>query len=122
VPRPKGLIVGATTEAGIWDEDFNLNGQTYLESHLKKFFPQVVCTPLETWVGIRPRTQDRLPWMGFLNEQKSISICAGHYKSGMGMAPLSALCMSNLINGEKTLLNLDAFSPWRKKGLKKMEC
>lgn len=120
VPRGDTLVVGATTEPGSWDEGFDSVGEAYLGDHLKRFLPSVAAGaagPVETWAGFRPRTQDRLPWMGWLDATKGWALCVGHYKCGISMAPLAAECMNDLMEGKKPPLDLSPFDPWRKKGL-----
>lgn len=120
VPRGDTLIVGATTEPGTWKEGFDSLGEAYLGDHLKRFLPAVAAGsagPVETWAGFRPRTQDRLPWMGWLDPAKGWALCVGHYKCGISMAPLAAECMNDLLGGGKPPLDLAPFDPWRKKGL-----
>lgn len=117
VPRADTLIVGATTEPGVWDKGFNEKGEKYLQENLRKFLPEVSKLAAENWVGFRPRTKDRLPWMGWIEESKGWAICSGHYKCGISMAPLAAECMTQLMRGEKTKMDLTPFNPWRPKGL-----
>jgi glycine oxidase len=124
VPRGDSLVVGATTEPGTWRDGFDEIGETYLSDHLRRFFPGVAArlgedggARLETWSGLRPRTKDRLPWMGWLDASRGWAICAGHYKCGISMAPLAGECMVKLLGGEKTPVDLAPFDPWRKKGL-----
>lgn len=117
VPNKDTLVVGATTEPRIWEEDFTEEGKSELQRNLEEIFPGMEKNILEGWAGIRPRPKDRLPWIGYLNAEKNISICSGHYKSGIGMAPLSALCLSQLINGEELSFDLETFCPLRKKGI-----
>ncbi len=120
VPRGNSLVIGATTEAGIWDEGYNDFGKSYLDQKMQDFLPNIPHQPLETWTGLRPRSKDRLPLMGFVNSKHTIALCTGHYKCGISMAPLAGICMSNLLNGEKPKYSLEPFDPLRKKGLQKI--
>ncbi len=119
VPRGDQLIVGATTEPGVWEDDFNARGETVLRKNLQAFFPDAEPRWTETWAGLRPCTSDRLPLMGWVDEKAGIAISTGHYKSGISLAPLSARCLSALLNGEKPPQKLKAFDPLRKRGLRK---
>ncbi len=119
VPRSDSLIIGATTEAGIWKEGFDEIGEEYLGKKLAEFLPSIAKNKMESWAGFRPRTRDRLPWMGWLNAEKGWALCTGHYKCGISMAPLAAECMNQLLRDEKTKVDLDPFNPWRKQGLSK---
>ena len=117
VPRGPDLVVGATSEPGSWSEEFDEAGEAWLEARLAKLLPGVARGPLERWTGIRPRTADRLPWMGWLDAERGWSVCAGHYKSGISMAPLAAACMIKLLGREKPTMDLAPFDPRRKRAL-----
>ncbi len=117
VPRGDSLVVGATTEPGTWSEGFDGAGEAFIASQLRRFLPEVSRQPLEAWSGLRPRTRDRLPWMGWLDLDRGWAICTGHYKCGISMAPLAAQCMVRLLHGEKPGFDLAPFQPWRKQGL-----
>ncbi len=119
VPRGDSLIIGATTEAGNWKQGFDEIGDEYLGQKLAEFLPNISKNKMESWAGFRPRTRDRLPWMGWLNADKGWAICTGHYKCGISMAPLAAECITQLMRGEKTKIDLEPFNPWRKQGLSK---
>jgi glycine oxidase len=117
VPRGDTLVAGATTEPGIWDEGFDRVGEEYVESHFRRLLPGVPHDAIETWSGLRPRTKDRLPWMGWLDPERGWAICTGHYKCGISMAPLAAQCLSKTLLGEKTPYDISPFNPWRRQGL-----
>lgn len=119
VPRGDTLIVGATTEPGVWRDGYDEVGEAYIGRHLARFLPEVAKSPVEAWSGLRPRTRDRLPWMGWLDASRGWALCAGHYKCGISMAPLAAESMVSLLEGNRPPVDLQAFDPWRKKGLKK---
>ncbi len=117
VPRGDSLIVGATSEPGVWQEGFDATGEAYLTERLGRLLPDAPRKQLENWTGIRPRTRDRLPWMGWVDAQRGWAICTGHYKSGISMAPLASECMHRLLVREKPAVDLAPFDPWRKQGL-----
>lgn len=119
VPRGDSLVVGATTEPGVWSEGFDEVGESFIGSRLARMLPAVSREPMERWAGLRPRPKDRLPWMGWIDPDKGWAICTGHYKCGISMAPLSAQCMTRLMLGEKTPVELAPFNPWRRQGLSK---
>jgi glycine oxidase len=117
IPRGDSLVAGATTEPGVWDEGFDQVGEDYVESHFRKLLPGIPHHSIESWSGLRPRTKDRLPWMGWLDADRGWAICTGHYKCGISMAPLAAQCLTKTLLGEKTPYDLSPFNPWRKQGL-----
>ena len=117
VPRGDSLVVGATTEPGVWSEGFDEVGESFIGTRLARMLPAVSRAPMERWAGLRPRPKDRLPWMGWIDPDKGWAICTGHYKCGISMAPLAAQCMNRLMQGEKAPIDLGAFNPWRRQGL-----
>ncbi len=119
VPRGDSLVCGATSEPGTWDEGFDAKGEAWIGDRLARWLPGIPPDALERWTGIRPRTRDRLPWMGWLDAGRGWAVCAGHYKSGISMAPLASQCLVGLLLREKPSADLAPFDPWRPRGLEK---
>jgi glycine oxidase len=119
VPRGDSLVCGATSEPGTWSEGFDAGGEAWIGSRLARWLPDVGAAALERWSGIRPRTRDRLPWMGWIDQARGWAVCAGHYKSGISMAPLAAQCLARMLAKEKPPVNLEPFDPWRPRGLER---
>jgi glycine oxidase len=113
IPRGDKLIAGATTEPRVWDDGFDDRGERHLGGELSRFFPDVRPDWVETWSGLRPRSADRLPLLGWLDEPSGIALATGLYKSGISLAPLASKCLSALLNGEKPPVDLRPFNPWR---------
>src|SRR5690606_8290890 len=112
IPRGDKLVAGATTEPRVWDEGFDEKGETHLGGELARFFPGVRIPSfgaVETWCGLRPRSADRLPLLGWLDEASGIALATGLYKSGISLAPLAARAMAALLNGEKPPVGLRPF-------------
>jgi glycine oxidase len=118
IPRDGKLIAGATTENGAWDEGFDEKGERHLGTELGRFFPGIKPDWIEAWSGLRPRSGDRLPVLGWIDKEAGVAAATGLYKSGISLAPLAAKCLSALLNGEKPPVDLRAFDPWRPAGLK----
>jgi glycine oxidase len=117
IPRGQELIVGATTEPGDWNESFNAEGEKSLSLRLGRFLSGLPFKPTDSWAGLRPRTRDRLPLMGRIPGHLRAWICAGHYKCGISMAPLAARCMTALLRGHRSPVEITAFDPARKGAL-----
>jgi glycine oxidase len=113
IPRGDKLIAGATTEPHVWTDGFDATGDDHLSAQLRKFFPEVTPEWVETWSGLRPRSADRLPLFGWVDDASGIAIATGLYKSGISLAPLASRCLSALLNGEKPPVDLRPFDPWR---------
>lgn len=117
IPRGDKLIAGATTENGTWQEGFDEKGERHLGAELGRFFPGVKPDWVETWSGLRPRSGDRLPLLGWVDKEAGIALATGLYKSGISLAPLASKSLSALLNGEKPPVDLRPFDPWRPAGL-----
>lgn len=117
IPRGNHLLIGATTEPGIWQEGFTEDGRKILEARLQTALPRLNLNPVDSWSGFRPRTKDRLPLMGALPGHRQAWLCTGHYKSGISMAPLAGKCLSAAIQGRRPAQSLEAFDPGRKGAL-----
>ncbi len=120
IPRGDQLVAGATTEPHAWDTAFNDKGERHLAGELARFFPGVRIPgfeAVETWSGLRPRSADRLPLLGWVDEASGIALATGLYKSGISLAPLAARSLSALLDGEKPPVDLRPFAPWRAGGV-----
>jgi glycine oxidase len=117
IPRGNKLVAGATTEPREWEDGFNEKGERHLGVELARFFPGVRVEWSDTWSGLRPRSADRLPLLGWVDESSGIAIATGLYKSGISLAPLASKAISALLNGEKAPVDLRPFAPWRAGGL-----
>lgn len=119
IPRESGFILGATTEAREWDQSFQTSGAHYLKEQIQRYFqePFHQLEPVRAWAGLRPRSRDRKPLMGLVDESKNLWMSAGHYKNGLSMAPMAAELLWQKILGDTCDLDVDEFSPLRQKGL-----
>jgi glycine oxidase len=62
-----------------------------------------------TWAGLRPGTQDGLPFIGPLPEMENVWVAAGHFRAGIQLSPATARIMAQLICGEEPLVPVEAF-------------
>lgn len=64
---------------------------------------------LETWAGLRPCTPDGLPILSRSESFENLFIAAGHAMLGMSLGPISGKVISQLVNEEKTDVDLAPF-------------
>jgi len=106
VPWPDGrVLVGSTTEpAAGFDTSNTAAGVELLTHGAIETCPALANARIESiWAGLRPTGPKRQPVMGPIPGLPKIFICAGHFKVGIGMAPLSADIMTRwLLGGEIT--------------------
>ncbi len=70
-------------------------------------------TPVQSWSGLRPGTVDGWPIIGPLPQLEHIWVAAGHYRSGIHLAPATAMAIADALEGATDIKELAAFSPGR---------
>jgi glycine oxidase len=114
VPRDGCTLLGATSEVGQWQEETTREGLSWLQARMRKLFPQLdLSIATRTWAGIRPRSADRVPHLGWL-EPGRLLVASGHYRSGISMAPLTGSVVAQLARGDlpdAPVLDLDPLRP-----------
>ena len=114
VPWPDGrLLVGSTTEpqAG-FDLANTAEGVAWLLQGAAEICPKLKATKLERiWAGLRPAGPGKRPIMGIFPGVPNLYICGGHYKTGVGMAPLVGEWMAQLILTGRMEPHLGEFAP-----------
>ena len=99
IPRLDGhILAGSTVESNTFDKTTTSEAKSQIDGFALKLLPALKAYPLvKHWSGIRPGTQNGVPYIGKSNEIDNLSIIAGHYRNGLAMAPASAQLMADLI-------------------------
>ncbi|MDA8744571.1 glycine oxidase ThiO [Rubripirellula amarantea] len=66
-------------------------------------------TRVKSWAGLRPMTFDGFPMIGRVPNHKHIYVAAGHYRSGIHLAPATAVTLASAILNQPSEMELDAF-------------
>jgi glycine oxidase len=92
-----------------------MGGLFTLMSKAKQIIPALASSQWETsWSGLRPQTQDGLPYLGEAPGLKGLIIAVGHYRNGILLSPITGEIVKDLIEGRQPLdFDLSAFSPDR---------
>ncbi|MEN9354855.1 MAG: glycine oxidase ThiO [Fibrobacterota bacterium] len=99
VPRSGQTLIGATSEVGQWQETTTSSGLADLQAMMGNLLPGLdLAGATRSWAGIRPRTLDRAPHLGWLEEGRLL-VASGHYRSGISMAPLTGQVVADLVSG-----------------------
>lgn len=115
VPRGEHSVVGATSEHGVWDESATDDGMAELKRRIGVLFPGFdPSKAVDRWAGIRPRTRDRVPHLGWL--EPGLMVASGHYRSGISMAPLTGVVASDLLQGRAAPCSIADLDPLRRPG------
>lgn len=111
VPRQDGvLLVGATVEDVGFNEATTPEAVKDLHEYAKEIVPELGSQePKRAWAGLRPKTPDGLPFMDRVPGVENLSVCAGHFRSGLHLSPASAVFMSSLLLDDKPPLDPNPF-------------
>ncbi|MCA9102402.1 MAG: glycine oxidase ThiO [Planctomycetales bacterium] len=115
VPRADGrVLVGSTVEDAGFNKQTTADGVGGLLRFALELVPALADARLErTWAGLRPQTDDGLPYLGRLPNLANASVATGHFRSGLHLSTGTAVVMGQLIRGETPRVDLAPFSPTR---------
>lgn len=69
--------------------------------------------PDNVWAGLRPVTPDGVPIIGNTAVNPNVVVATGHATIGMTLGPITGKLVSEIINGDKPSIDLEALSPTR---------
>lgn len=107
IPRIDGKILcGSTVEYADFDKSTTEQAQQSLAIFARKLFPALESAPIiHHWAGLRPGTQQGIPYIDKHPEIDNLAISAGHFRNGFAMGPASAQLLYELINKQATSLD-----------------
>ncbi|MFR9801500.1 glycine oxidase ThiO [Pseudonocardia sp. RS010] len=98
VPRPGGLVVGATQSEHGFDTEPTVGGVRDLLRDAERVLPGIAEYALaEAAAGLRPGSPDNVPIIGRLDERTLVA--TGHSRNGILLAPLTARLVVGLLEG-----------------------
>ncbi len=111
VPRDDGhVLAGSSVE----DVGFDCHTTDEVIDDLKAFslslLPQLEEHRIvKTWAGLRPGAADGLPYIDCVPGLTNVTVAAGHFRSGIHLAPATALVTTQLLLGEQPQIDLTPF-------------
>ena len=108
------ILVGATVEDVGFEKTVTDEAVSELTTSAAEILPETANLDIvEKWSGLRPRSTDELPIIGYVAGIDNLFIASGHYRNGILLAPLTAKMIA-----EKVVQNIDSpyfsiFSPER---------
>jgi len=111
-PMEQGLRVVGTVEFGGLDNPLSKKRILNLVNNAKYLLPELQ-EHQDEWLGFRPTLPDFLPAMGPSKNHKNIFYSFGHHHLGWTLGAISGKIVASIIAGEKTNLDLSAYSPAR---------
>lgn len=114
LPTPDGrTLVGSTMERVGFERAVTLQGVDHMGNVARRLVPALKDAAVEdVWCGFRPWTPDELPLMGPC-ETAGLHVAAGHFRSGILLAPITGEAVAQAVLGEATAVDLAPFLPGR---------
>ncbi|MDX8403397.1 MAG: glycine oxidase ThiO [Mariprofundaceae bacterium] len=115
VPRSDGrVLVGASMEYVGFERGNTVQVVNSLMRSMHKIAPGLKHAEVERqWVGFRPGSPDGMPFLGSVEAIPGLWVASGHYRNGVGLAPITAKVMSHWIVGDEPEMDMSAFAVGR---------
>ncbi|MEK6780468.1 MAG: FAD-dependent oxidoreductase [Bacteroidota bacterium] len=115
-PMGNTLRFGGTMEISGIDHTINMNRVKGIVDSIPKYYSEMkVAMPEKknVWQGLRPCSPDGLPYIGRSIRINNLVLATGHSMMGLSLGPGTGKLISEIINQEKTSINVSAFDPER---------
>jgi D-amino-acid dehydrogenase len=112
-PLETGLRVGGAVELGGLDRPPNYARSKALLEKAQRFLPGLDPRGGREWMGFRPSLPDSLPVIGRARKSPSVIYAFGHGHLGLTQAAATGRLIHDLVLGQRSVLDLSAFSPNR---------
>ena len=119
VPRTTGpmagrAVIGATVEDVGFDKTIDPSQIEDLRLRAAALLLQLADAEVtDSWSGLRPATQDRLPILGAHPTLPNHWVASGHFRNGILLAPATARVVAQLVLGEISSVSFERFAPSR---------
>ncbi len=83
----------------------------------KRFYPELEINQEEidnAKTGMRPVSPDGMPYIGRSKDYNNLVFATGHAMMGWSLGPATGKLVSEVVDGKKTSMDIDAFRPERK--------
>lgn len=111
VPRGDGrVLVGSTEEDAGFDKRTTAVAIAGLLEFGTGLVPSLGAAAVEQcWAGLRPGSPDGLPFIGRVPGVENLWVAAGHFRSGIQLAPGTARVLAEAVQGRATAVPLEPF-------------
>ena len=104
------LLLGATMEDVGYDRRVKLEAVQTLVQQALSLVPALGDANLVTaWTGLRPYSHDNVPYLGAVPDLEGAFVAAGHYRSGILLAPITGLLLKEMILGQASTLPMEPY-------------
>lgn len=107
IPRRDGhVLVGSTLENAGFDKQNTQEAKEELQNIAFGLIPELSECPLQAhWAGLRPGTEDGIPYVGQHPKHKNLYINAGHFRNGVVLGLASAKLLLDLILEQEPIVD-----------------
>ena len=107
IPRSDGrILAGSTLEKKGFDKSISADAMQELHEAAVNIIPELENTPVERqWSGLRPGTENGIPYICEHDEIKNLFINTGHFRNGIVLGPASAMLMADLVCGDAPIVD-----------------
>jgi glycine oxidase len=111
IPRRDGkIIVGSTVEYDVFNKTITVDAHNQLFEFATTLLPALKNVPMiKHWAGLRPATENGVPYIGRHPEIHNLNLNAGHFRNGLTMAPASAQLLADLILNRAPVVNPEPY-------------
>ena len=111
IPRRDGrILAGSTLEHTGFEKNLTEDAMQSLKQSAIDLIPALVNYPIEHhWAGLRPGTQQGIPYICQHPAIKGLYINSGHYRNGVILGAASAKLMADLVIGKPTELDMTPY-------------
>jgi glycine oxidase len=111
VPRTDGrVLVGSTEEDVGFVKQTTAGAISGLLTFACRLVPGLAGASVERcWAGLRPGSPDGLPFIGPVPGTENLYVAAGHFRSGIGLSPATAMAIKELILCQPLTVPIEAF-------------
>ncbi|MEM6792549.1 MAG: FAD-dependent oxidoreductase, partial [Acidobacteriota bacterium] len=114
-PRAGGeLLIGSSRQQVVSNLEIEPAVLQRMLARADHFLPGITSVPtVRTWTGLRPATADDLPYIGPLQNRRSLILAAGHEGLGITTAPGTARLVGDHLLGRPAPLDPAPYLPSR---------
>lgn len=112
IPRRDGhVLAGSTLENTGFDKQVTADAMQTLSADACALVPELAAMPIERhWAGLRPGTENGIPYIGLHPDIEGLFIHAGHYRNGIVLGPASAQLLAELVQGAATFCDASVYA------------
>lgn len=111
VSRSDGyLLAGATVDEAGFDHNVREQDLRDLVEFAESWLPDLANVGVHTtWAGLRAGSRRGRPYLGRVPGQDNILVASGHFRSGVHLAPATAIVIANLVLNEPSPVDITPF-------------